>query len=361
MRSVRNCNVAVVGGAGFLGSHLVNHLVEDRNCRVLVLDNLCVGKREWVHKKANFVYCDITQSEDFLRKVFHRERIQYVFNYAAHPYIPDSFARPKHVFEVNATGAINVINAAQEAGCEGILQVSSAELYGEGTRPPEDWNKSQKLYQIDEEDEVKPHSTYGAAKAAVDYYCQTAWRERKTPVIALRQFNCCGERETHPYIVPEIISQLSQIRSNDSLGRVDDIIAHVKLGNNSFRDFLYAGDAVRIAVELLERGQWGEVYNLGSETGIKMYDLAKLIGKLMGFTEVKVVEDESRKRPWEIWHLLSDNTKLWEALKGAELARRLEGGLIPLEESLKRTIRWYEENGRKWLWEKQHEQPDLTL
>lgn len=366
---IRDANVCVVGGAGFLGSHLVNHLIDDRNCDVLVLDNLCAGRREFVHPEATFFHCDITQSEEYLRKQFRRCGVQFVFNYAAHPYVPDSFARPKHVFEVNATGAINVINAAQEAGVKAILQVSSAELYGSAGKFWMSGNpivEEDYTYKIAEGHPVVPHSTYGAAKAAVDYYCQSAWRERKTPVIALRQFNCIGERETHPYVVPEIISQL-MIQTKNFVWCPGDlcisvatdkaqkeIIPTVKLGNNSFRDFLYAGDAVRIAVELLERGSFGDVYNLGSETGIKMYDLAKLVGKLMGFSDVKVEVDESRKRPWEIWSLLADNTKINSVLKACgHLTKCAEDSkLTPLEEALKRTIAYYEQSGRKWCWEK---------
>ncbi len=102
---------------------------------------------------------------------------------------------------------------------------------------------------------------------------------------------------------------------------------------------------MRIAVELLERGSFGEVYNLGSETGVKMYDLARTIGKLMGFADVQVHVDESRKRPWEIWHLQSDNTKIRTCLG------TWKNNPTPLEEALRKTIAYYESNGRKWCWE----------
>ncbi len=372
-RTIRNCPVAVVGGAGFLGSHLVNHLIDDRGCDVLVVDNLVAGRREFVHAKATFCHHDITGSEDFLRYRFVDHKTQFVFNYAAYPYVPDSYARPLHVFNVNAAGALKVINAAQEAGCKGILQVSSAELYGEtGSRKrrpdpkkdvcgPSDFTDGR----IRETDEVAPHSTYGAAKAAIDALIQVRFKEAQTPVIALRQFNCIGERETHPYVVPEIISQLAKQKAFDLPEQGKTVPLEicnglVRLGNNSFRDFLYAGDAVMIAVELLERGQFGEVYNLGSESGVKIYDLAKLVGKLMGFSDVLVEVDEARIRPWEIWHLQSDNTKIKAALRVpiAEEPMTEPGPatlppsrFIPLEEALRRTIRWYREAGR-WPWEK---------
>jgi UDP-glucose 4-epimerase len=350
MRTIRKCNVAVTGGAGFLGSHLVNHLIDDRQCKVVVIDNLIAGKREFVHKDAIFEHHDITGSEDHLRKLFTLHQTQYVLSYASRPYVPDSYDRPLRTFDVNAMGAIKVMNAAQEAGCEGILSVSSAEIYGGGQWGDESLD-TVAGGRLRETASVAPHSSYGAAKAAIDFMVQARWREAKTPCIALRQFNCVGERETHPYIVPEIIGQLSRAREaaahawgvSPATGEDGPYRLQVRLGNDSFRDFLYAGDAVRMAVELLERGEFGGVYNLGSEEGIKMYALAEKIGRLMGFGEVEVVEDAARKRPWEIWHLLADCRKVYSVIESRPQ--------VSLDEALRRTIAYYRANGNRWCWE----------
>ena len=278
MRDIKNCNVCVIGGAGFLGSHLVDHLVEDRNCKVLVLDNLITGLKKYINEKASFLWYDIREDENQLAKILTENEIDYVFNYAAEPYIPECFERPMHFFDINATSVLRVLNACQKSKIKGLLQVSSAEIYGDMKG------------KISETDPVAPHSTYGVSKVAADGLVQVRWREASVPAIAMRQFNCVGERETHPYVIPEIISQLAE-----------DTKIH--LGNNSFRDFQYAGDAVRMAVELLEKGEFGEVYNMGSESGIQIYDLAKLIGKIMGHDSIEIIVDEKRVRPWEIWHL----------------------------------------------------------
>lgn len=330
-RNIREATVAVIGGAGFLGSHLVNHLIDDRQCKVLVLDNLITGQKRFVHKDALFIHCDITQSEERMRKIFEAHKVEYVFNYAAEPYIPVSFERPLHVFNTNATGALMVMNAAQEAGVKAILQVSSAEIYGEVG------NEGDKIMGLDESTPVYPHSTYGAAKAAVDYLVQTRWREAKTPAIALRQFNCVGERETHPYVIPEIIKQIDgQID-----GAPDAAPVEVKLGNNSKRDFQYAGDAVRMAVELLEYGQFGDVYNMGSEDTISIYELAEKLGEVMQCQgSVQVVEDPTRMRPWEIWYLRSNNAKLYSVIKYRPQTT--------LEQALAKTVSWYRGNGSRW-------------
>jgi UDP-glucose 4-epimerase len=314
-RNVRDTNVCVIGGAGFLGSHLVDFLIDERNCNVLVLDNLITGLKKHLHNKATFVWFDIRDDENDLAKLFKKNNIEYVFNYAAEPYIPECFERPMHFFDINATAVLRVLNACQIAGIKGLLQVSSAEIYGD------------MVGKIKETDPVSPHSTYGVSKLAADGLVQVRWREARVPAIAMRQFNCVGERETHEYVIPEIIQQLS--KSNT-----------VNLGNNSFRDFQYAGDAVRMAVNLLETGNFGEVYNMGSEDGIKIYDLARLIGKIMGHSEININVDQKRVRPWEIWHLQSDNTKLYSVIEA-----RPE---VTLEEALKRTISYFYENNNKW-------------
>lgn len=315
MRTIRDCNVAVIGGAGFLGSHLVDHLIEDRECNVLVLDNLISGHRKHVHKEATFIWHDITKDVNRLTSILAGNDIDYVLNYAAEPYIPEGFDRPRHFFDVNATAVLNVLEASRTAGVTAILQVSSAEIYGDSEG------------KITEDAPVIPHSTYGVSKVAADGLIQVRWREAGVPAIAMRQFNCIGPRETHDYVVPEIISQLA-------CGPV------VRLGNNSYRDFQSAHDAVRMAVLLLEKGEFGEVYNMGSELGLEIYTLARLIGKLMGMLVIKIITDQERKRPWEIWHLESDNTKLYEAIGRQEPT--------PLAVALQETIDYFHQNGNRW-------------
>jgi nucleoside-diphosphate-sugar epimerase len=319
MRKVQNSNVCVIGGAGFIGSHLVDYLIEEKNCNVIVLDNLITGQTKNINSKAKFIWHDIRDNENELARILKENGIEYVFNYAAEPYIPECFERPMHFFDINATSVLRVLNACQTAGIKALLQVSSAEIYGDMKG------------KIKENDPVEPHSTYGVSKLAADGLVQVRWKEAEVPAIALRQFNCVGERETHEYVIPEIISQLAE--SNV-----------VNLGNNSFRDFLYAGDAVRMAVELLEKGQFGEVYNMGSEDGIQIYDLANLIGKLIGHSEIIINVDQARIRPWEIWHLQSDNTKLYSVIESKSITS--------LEDALDKTIKYYYNNGKKWNWVK---------
>jgi nucleoside-diphosphate-sugar epimerase len=314
-RIIQNSKVCVIGGAGFLGSHLVDYLIEEKGCEVLVLDNLISGIKKHIHDKATFIWFDIRGEEKELSSILKNHSIDHLFNYAAEPYVPISFDRPLHIFEINATAVLKVLNASVDAGVKSILQVSSAEIYG-------DMNGK-----ISEDAKIEPHSTYGVSKVAADGLCQVRAKEANVPVIIMRQFNCIGEKETHEYVVPEIITQLSQSST-------------VSLGNNSFRDFQYAGDAVRMAVELLEKGMFGSVYNMGSEHGIKIFDLANKIGSLMNHKSINIVSDKKKIRPWEIWHLQSDNSKLYDVIDSRPNTS--------LDESLQRTINYFYENGKKW-------------
>ena len=88
MRSIKNTNVCVIGGAGFIGSHLVDYLINERNCKVIVLDNLITGRNKNINSKAKFIWHDIRDNENELTKILLNNKIVYVFNYAAEPYIP---------------------------------------------------------------------------------------------------------------------------------------------------------------------------------------------------------------------------------------------------------------------------------
>ena len=95
-------------------------------------------------------------------------------------------------------------------------------------------------------------------------------------------------------------------------------------------------------VELLEKGNFGEVYNMGSEEPVTIYALARIIGEMMWNRNVDIWVDPSRKRPWEIWSLLSDNTKLYKVIDARPT--------VSLREALRMTIAYFHENGDKWDW-----------
>lgn len=185
---------------------------------------------------------------------------------------------------------------------------------------------------MDEEHPTCPCSTYAASKLAADRLCYTLHHEQGLPVIILRQFNVYGPRETHPYVMPELITQLS----------LDD---RAKLGNiEARRDLTYVDDAVRGAVRLMKcDGAVGKVVNLGSGEDWSVEELARLLGNLLGWKRIDITIDKARLRPLDVNRLCCDNTRI----------RQMIGWKpeISLVDGLRKTIEWHERNNRSWIWE----------
>jgi nucleoside-diphosphate-sugar epimerase len=311
----------VTGGAGFIGSTLVGQLLEE-GVEVVVYDNFVSGDMSnlaEVVDRVEVVEGDILDPD--LDQLMSQKRVNCVFNLAAEPYIPHCYDRPRKFFEVNATGAMNVMLACKKAGVERVLQYSSSEVYGSAQYVP-----------MDEHHPLRPCSTYAVSKLAADRLCYSIFKEQNLPIIILRQFNTYGPRETHPYIIPELITQLD--RGN-----------HLKLGNvKARRDLTYVDDSARGAIQLMKCDQAvGEVVNLGQGRDWSVAELAEIIGRLMGHDSVEMEVEEVRLRPMDVERLHCSYFKAMTMFG--------YGPKITLEEGLRRTIEWYRQNGGQWVWE----------
>lgn len=311
-------NIAVIGGAGFIGSHVVDKLVNQGH-NVLVIDNLSSGSRGNINKLADFKDFDITKPWGELAEILQNTWIEEVYHLAAEPYIPECYEFPDKFFQVNANGTLNVLLACKEAGIKRVLYWSSSEVYGTGKG------------KMSENFPLNPQSTYAVSKLAGDRLAFTFYKEHKLPVIILRQFNTYGPRETHEYVIPEIISQLCKEKD-------------LKLGNiKSQRDFMYVEDAAEIAIELIEKGTPGAVYNLGSGNAYSIERLAAGIGKLMKINPTIRI-DKKKLRPYDVEYLCCDNSKIFKKIE--------QRPRTSIKTGLERTIIWYYGNGKKWGFEK---------
>jgi len=319
---LKNKKILVTGGAGFIGSALVRELLKE-GAKVIVYDNFVTGdlsNLEEVKKEIKIVKGDILDPN--LAQIFKQNKIEVVFHLAAEPYIPACYERPEKFFQVNAYGTLNVMLAAKKAKIKRILQYSTSEVYGTAIYAP-----------IDEFHPTNPCSTYGVSKLAADRLCFTLYHEQKIPIIILRQFNVYGPRETQPYVIPEIITQLNKGKE-------------LKLGNiKASRDFTYVDDATRGAIALMKCNQAvGQVFNMGSGKDFSIKEIAQKIAKLMGRKNIKIKIEKQRLRPLDVEKLQANYFKMFTL---AHWEPRID-----LEEGLKRTIAWYKQNGSKWLWEK---------
>jgi len=314
-------NVLVTGGAGFIGSALVRELVQ-REANVIVYDNFLYGNGPNLIELVDHIR--IVEGDVLSWKLYDAMKkydVRYVFHLAAEPYIPRCYDNPEKFFEVNVRGTMNVLMACKTFDVERVINFSTSEVYGTAQCIP-----------MDEKHPTIPHSTYAVSKLAADRLCFVFCHEHGIPAIILRPFNCYGPRETQPYVIPEIISQLSK-------GNM------VKLGNiKARRDFTYVEDTVKGAIAVMESDiPPGEVINLGSNKSYSVEELAQLVGKIFGYDHIDIVIEESRLRPLDVDLLQCDNSKVkkytdWEPEVG-------------IEEGLRRTVEWYMKNGKKWPWE----------
>lgn len=318
MTCYQDSNVLVTGGAGFIGSELVRQLC-NLNADVTVFDDFSSGDRRNLEGLDVTIIKGDVRDEKLSRRVVRDQ--EKIFHLAARPFIPSCYERPKEFFEVNAMGTLIVLLAAVKEDPELIVHVSSSEVYG---------TAQQTL--MNENHPTVPHSTYAVSKLAADRFCFTLYKEHGLPITRIRPFNAYGPRETHPYIIPVVICQLS--RGNT-----------LRLGNlETSRDFTYVEDTVRGLIMAGEnKHAIGEVINLGTGRAVKMRDLVYLIARLMRKKNIHIFLDKSKLRPLDVDRLVADRSKAKKILCWEPK--------VSLEEGLRRTIYWFLSNGKRWPWE----------
>ena len=309
--------VLVTGAGGFLGSHLVERLMElGARTRALVryrsdgswgmLEQL--ARRGDVDVVAGDV-CDRESVTDAMKDV------EIVFHLAALIAIPYSYHTPASFVSTNVNGTLNVLQAARACGVERLVHTSTSEVYGTAQYVP-----------IDEAHPLQAQSPYAATKVAADKLVESFHLSYDLPVVTVRPFNTYGPRQSARAIVPTIITQcLAETK--------------VSLGNlTPTRDMNYVSDTVEGFVRAAATPEAvGRVINLGSGREISVGELAKQIAGLIG-KPVDIQRDEERIRPQpsEVGRLVADN----------RLARRLLGWepTVSLEEGLSMTIAWIREH-----------------
>lgn len=298
----------VTGGAGFIGNEVVRQLLA-RGAVVTVFDNFSSGKKNYLpnHKKLRIIRGDIIKKIDVKNAIKNQE---HVINLAALPFIPDSYDHPADFFNVNTIGSINaILESIKSKTVRTFVQISTSEVYGSAQKIP-----------MDENHPTFPHSTYAVSKLAADRAAFTLYKEHKFPIVIIRPFNSFGPRFTQPYIIPEIIKQISH---NNIL----------KLGNvKSSRDFTFVLDTARaILTASKETKAIGEVINVGSGHDVTILKLANMILKL-SHKKLRIAYDKKRQRPFDVTKLVCDNSKAKKILKWKPT--------VSLEDGLRRTLDW---------------------
>ena len=250
--------ILVTGGAGFIGSHLADKLIE-KGHKVAVIDNLSTGRKENLNPKAIFKNTDICDFEK-IKPLF--QGVDYVFHLAAIPRVPLSIENPVRTSQVNIMGTVNVFKASIEAKAKRIIFASSSSVYG-----------NQKKLPLKESMIPDPLSPYGLQKLTCERFVKMFTDLYGIPIVSLRYFNVFGPRVDFESDYSLVIGKfLRQFTKKEPLTIFGD--------GEQTRGFCYVDDVNEANIKSMEskKIKGGEVINVGSNKSHSVNYLAKLIG-----------------------------------------------------------------------------------
>ena len=251
----------VVGGAGFIGSNIVDKLVE-QNHEVVIIDNLSTGKMENVNPKASIEYLDISNTKECPSMVEIMSGADSVFLLAAKARVQPSIENPVEYEMNNTIGTLNVLKCASDAGVRRVVYSASSSAYG----------NTEKLPSV-ESDPVNPLSPYGAQKYYGEVMCKMFSEVYGLETVSLRYFNIYGERQNvggaYAMVIGIFVDQLLNGKPMTIRG-----------DGEQRRDFTYVGDVVNanILASQSENVGNGEVINIGNGDNRSINDIADMIG-----------------------------------------------------------------------------------
>lgn len=312
--------ILVTGSDGFIGSHLLERLVElGATVRALVLYN-SFNSWGWLDTLDTEIRENVEIVAGDIRDPHHVQEmvkdVDVVFHLASLIAIPYSYHAPDSYLETNVKGTLNLLQAARNSSVERIIHTSTSEVYGTAQFVP-----------ITEEHPLVGQSPYAASKIAADQFAISFHRSFDLPVTIVRPFNTYGPRQSARAIIPTIISQALSGKKLIHIGNV-----------RPTRDFTYVSDTVEGFVKAAEHEETiGKTINLGSNSEISIGDLASKIKGLLN-NSFEIAFDETRFRPEksEVDRLRSDNSKAGTIMKWRPT--------VPLEKGLELTIEWFRKN-----------------
>lgn len=296
--------VVVTGGAGFIGSHIVDAALE-RGFDVHIIDNMSGGKKERINKNAHFHKLDIRDLKD-IRPII--DGATYVFHTAAVPRVPYSIENPIETHDHNINGTLNVLVAAKEGGVKKVIYSASSSAYGDQEKMP-----------LVETMEIGPKSPYGLHKYVGEVKCKVWSEVYGLPTVSLRYFNVYGSRldpeGAYALVIGKFLKQASEGKPLTITG-----------DGTQTRDFTHVRDVVEanfLAAESDKVGK-GEVFNIGFGKRTSINELAKLIGGNITYIEARLEPHDTE----------ADNKKAYKIL-GWKPKVVLEEGIAELKKEWK--------------------------
>jgi UDP-glucose 4-epimerase len=313
-REIAGKTVLVTGGAGFIGSHLVDRLIADGAAHVVVVDNLFIGDEanlaEAVASGRVTFYRDDIELESSLAFIFERHPIDSVFNCATKA-LNYSFLNPSNAFATNVTGVLNLLELQRRGAFATLCHFSTSEVYGSAVYEP-----------MDENHPRNPTTTYAAGKAAADLAVESYVRMFGVDSFIIRPFNNYGPRQNFRGALAGVIPLTAwRLQSGER--------PEIHGTGRQSRDFIYVGDTVDATVKLFGVLPAGENVNISTDNQITVEDL---IGRICAYFRYEGEIARGDARPADV---------LCHNAANAKVRGLIDYQLTPFEEGLKRTLDWY--------------------
>jgi nucleoside-diphosphate-sugar epimerase len=303
----------VTGGGGFIGSHLVEHLLKDGH-QVVVVDNFSTG----YHKNLTNFAGDVEVHEVDIRNLdgLHKAMrgVEYVFHQAALPSVPRSINDPIESHEVNVTGTLNLLLAARDAGVQRVVFAGSSSAYGD----VEDEFKAESM-------RPRVKSPYAAAKVAAENYCVVFNEVYDLETVVIRYFNVFGPRQDPQSAYAAVIPLFAT-------AMIDDQSPTLHGDGTQSRDFTFIENVVQgNMLAMRSENSPGEIFNIACGDRITLLMLLDELNSLLG----KSIEPHSvETRPGDIKHSRADISKARKLLNYEPQ--------VTFSEGLARTLQWYQ-------------------
>ncbi|WP_418792609.1 NAD-dependent epimerase/dehydratase family protein [Phosphitispora sp. TUW77] len=267
----------VTGGAGFIGSHTVDKLIDD-GAEVVVVDDLSTGTKENLHPRAQLITMDI--ASEGISEVFQRYRPEYVIHLAAQVSVPKSLENPVKDCVTNAAGSVNILENCRLYGVKKLVYASSAAVYG-----------NPQGIMVSETDPREPMSFYGISKLVPEYYLRVFGTLYGLKSTVLRYANVFGPRQGASGEGGVVSIFAAKLLSEEKPCIHGD--------GEQTRDFIYVGDVARANVSALFRGD-GLTLNVGTGTRVSVNQLYKTMSEIAGIVSAP---DYTAEREGDIKHM----------------------------------------------------------
>jgi len=304
--------ILVTGGAGFIGSNLLHHLIKTVDEEIICIDKLTyAADRNNVPDGMKFYATDIADEHN-CEYIFKKHKPKTIFHLAAESHVDNSIKDCSQFLHTNINGTVNLLNLSVKYEVERFVHISTDEVYG-----------SIEEGYFTESSNYSPRNPYSASKAASDHFVMAYHTTYGLPTIITNCSNNYGPRQDVEKMIAKTITNLMQGKKVPVYG-----------DGKQVRDWLYVRDHCEALVEVWRRGRIGQKYNIGGDCEIKNIDLVRMILDRMNMKEnmIEYVQD----RPGHDRRYSTDITKIRHELKWSPR--------FSIEQGLDKTVEWYECN-----------------